>query len=37
MLLGKDFWKVMNFLKFIISFFEAWSRDNNEDTPKGSV
>jgi len=37
MLLGKDFWKVLNFLKTIISFFEWWSKDNNDDTPKGEV
>lgn len=35
--LGKDFWKVIRLFKFIISFFEAWSRKENEDTPDGEV
>ena len=37
MKLGKDFWKVLSILRFIVEFFTAWSKKNNEDTPEGEV
>lgn len=35
--LGKDFWKIIKLIQFIINFLTAWSKENNEDTPSGEV
>lgn len=37
MKLGTDFWKILRLVEFIINFLKAWSKENNEDTPKGEV
>ena len=37
MKLGTDFWLVLKLIQFILDFFKAWSKENNEDTPKGEV
>jgi len=37
MKLGKDFWKVLKFIDFILKFLTAWSKHENEDTPDGEV
>lgn len=37
MKLGKDFWKVIQFINFLIKFLTEWSKNNNEDTPAGEV
>ena len=33
--LGKDFWKILSLLRFLIEAFAQWSKENNGDTPKG--
>lgn len=35
--LGKDFWFIVWLLKVIIRILEELGKDNNEDTPEGSV
>lgn len=35
--LGKDFWWIVKLIKFLIGFLEAWSKENNEDTPVGEI
>jgi len=35
--LGKDFWWIVRIVEFFIKFLTEWSKENNEDTPKGEV
>lgn len=35
--LGKDFWKILNILRFVLRIIDWIARDVNEDTPKGET
>lgn len=37
MKLGADFFKIVQLIEFIIRVLKEWSKENNEDSPKGSV
>jgi len=35
--LGKDFWLILKLFEFIIRVLRDWSKENNDDTPSGTV
>jgi len=35
--LGKDFWFILKIIEFVIRVLKEWAKENNDDTPAGTV